>query len=196
MNTKNRLLIIISIVIAAALSILIFASAYNPKIKPSEMITPTPAPITPEPTPTPTPKIEILENYEHGTILYAEFYQLFNVMTTSQYNYAMISVDSFFNALYQANLRSYSFEQFKSSNVDLFYDRFSYDNYSELTIPFDKFTDAFADADQEYVLILNKDTLVETDEYYEFTVTLYIDGEIATTFDFSINKENMKIIIQ
>ena len=192
----KKILLIGSLVIAAVLGILIFSAMYEPKVDTAYVVTPTPEVVTPEPTPSPTPEIEILEDTELENILYLEFYGLLSIMTTSQYNYVMYSTTEFYSAMFQANLRNYSFDHFKQKNDDLLYSRFSFANDDETMVPFNKFKEAFTDDDQEYKLIVDTASIEVGSSSYNFNTTLYENDVNIASFAFTVNKNSLEIKIQ
>lgn len=192
----KKYLIIGSIAIAAALGILLFASFYNPKVKTTAgIITPTPFEATAAPTPSPTPKIEILEDRNDENYKFLGFSFLLDYMTTSQYNYTMLSTTEFFNSLYQSSVRHYPFEQYKIQYDDMLSTRFSFANDDKIRVPFDRFNEVFIGDTQEYLFILDKESLQANVTAYTYTIEFLINSEQSATFDFVVNKKSSVIQI-
>lgn len=191
----KRILIIVSIGIAITIGVMIFLSFYQPNAPVAELVTPSPVPEAPEPTPSPTPEIQILENSQNNKLVFLDFHSLLNVMTTSQYNYVMSSSSDFFNSLLQTSVRNYTFDQYKFQYDNMLSMRFSFDSNENLMIPFDKFKAIYSSDAEEFVFILDTESLSATDSQYTFAASLYINNEIAETFDFTVNKNTLNLKI-
>ncbi|MBN2879573.1 MAG: hypothetical protein JXN65_08075 [Clostridia bacterium] len=191
----KKFMIIGSITIAVALGILIFATVFNPKIKTAHIITPTPFVATPEPTPTATPEILVHEEESQGNFMYLGFYSLLDIMTTSQYNYIMISTTEFFNSVYQADIRNYTFDLYKSQYEEMLDARFDFADDAALHIPYDRFMTAFETPGGEYKFLLNESSITEEGNKYKYTVVLYLNNEIFEEFYFVVDKKTSIIKI-
>jgi len=191
----KKFLIIGSITVAVALGILIFATVFNPKIKTAQIITPTPYIATPEPTPSATPEIVVHEDESQGNFMYLGFYSLFDIITTSQYNYVMTSTTEFFNSIYQADIRNYTFDLYKTQYEEMLSSRFDFADDAALHVPFDKFTKAFETPVSEYKFLLDESSITEGGNNYKFTVALYLNNELFEEFYFSVDRKTSIIKI-
>lgn len=189
----KKILIIGGIVVVIAVGIFLFLSLSQPKIPVAAIITPDPNASPAAPTLAPTPEVEILEYEDEESLLLLEFHSLLDIMTMSQYNYTMISTRDLFSAMYQSNVRNYSFTQFKAINEGLIASRFSFSNDDELLIPFNSFVDTFVDSDQEYLLILDMESIESAAINYKYTANLYINMEQVASFNFLVNKKTLQI---
>ena len=189
----KRILLIISIGIALALFILIFASVYEPKISVASLITPEPSVA---PTPSPTPEIKILENETKNNFLFLDFHSLLDIVTTSQYNYIMLPTREYFNSVYQSNIRKYSFEQYKSQYQDLLGEDFDFANDAELKVPYERFSGVYKGDEHEYLFILDTTTIEVGSAEYKYAVDFYINKEKVESFYFVVNKETLIIKIK
>jgi len=191
----KKFLIIGSITVAAALGILIFATVFQPNIKTAQIITPTPFEATPEPTPSPTPEIVVHEDESQGNFMYVGFYSLLDIMTTSQYNYIMISTTEFFNSVYQADIRNYTYDLYKTQYEEMLSFRFDFADDAALHIPFDKFMQVFEAPAGEYKFVLSESSITEDANNYIYTVVLYLNNEPFEEFYFSADKKTSIIKI-
>ncbi|MEX1377796.1 MAG: hypothetical protein AB1Z23_10065 [Eubacteriales bacterium] len=155
----------------------------------------TPA-ISAEPTPSTTPKIEISEDDTQDTLIYLGFDALLDYLTSSQYNYTMISIQEFFNSLYQSNIRKYAFTQYKSINTNLLNEKCMFANDEETKVPFNMFAEIYAGNEAEYKFILDEETVEVADYNYRMNVDLYVSGEKAKSFLFIINKKTLQLKIK
>ena len=189
----KRILLLISIGIALALFVLFFATVYEPEISAASLITPEPSV---EPTPSPTPEIKILENETKNNFLFLDFHSLLDTLTTSQYTYVMISTREFFNSLYQTNIRSYAFNQYRTQYQDVLDEYFDFENDAEIKVPYEKFAEKFEGDSHEYLFILDNSSMETGSTEYNYTVDFYINDEKVESFYFTVNKETLKIKIK
>ena len=193
----KKFLIIGSITIAVALGVLFFASIYQPGSKSTaEIITPSPFKPTAEPTPSPTPEIKILESENDEQFLLLGFSPLLDVMTTTQYNYVMQSTWDFFNSLYQSGVRNYPFEQYRIQYTDLIYNKFNFEDDTELSAVFSKFQDVFAGGLQSYIFVFDETSLTVLENHYTYTVEFYVNSELKESFDFKVTKKTSEIKVE
>lgn len=145
---------------------------------------------------TPEPIIEILEEEQKDNVICLEFHTLLDVLTVSQYNYVMISLTDYFDALYQIKARNYVLSQYKTVFENLFNTRFRFGNDAKLQVPVNKFMEAYTDSTQSCIMIFDATSLTKDSKYYKFSIDIFVDREKTGEFDVEINKKDLKILVK
>lgn len=145
---------------------------------------------------TPEPIIEILEEEQKENVICLEFHTLLDVLTVSQYNYVMISLTDYFDALYQIKARNYVLSQYKTVFENLFNTRFRFGNDAKLQVPVNKFMEAYTDSTQSCIMIFDATSLTKDSKYYKFSIDIFVDREKTGEFDVEINKKDLKILVK
>ena len=175
------------------LAVLLLSMCSGPGLDPIAINTPT---ISPEPTPSPTPKVDTAEDETQNALVFLGFDVLQDYLTMSQYNYLMLSIEDYFNALYQANIRSYQFSQFQAIQNDLLNEKFMFANDEEAEIPYDMFAEVYVGDDVQYRFILDAESFVIATANYRYNIDLYIANDKAATFAIVVNKKTLQVKIK
>ena len=181
------------LILGIILGVLLFSMCSSPGLDPLTINTPT---ISPEPTPSPTPKVDTAEDSTQNALVFLGFDVLQDYLTMSQYNYLMLSIEDYFNALYQANIRSYQFSQFQAIQNDLLNEKFMFANDEEAEIPYDMFAEVYAGDDVQYRFILDAESFVIATANYRYNIDLYINNDKAATFAIVVSKKTLQVKIK